>query len=625
MSYSYRTAPHDTDKMPPGIPWIIGNEAAERFSFYGMRTILTVFMVQYLWLMDSVPGTQLSETVVKEHYHDFVSWVYFTPLLGALLSDIFLGKYRTIISLSLVYCAGHAALACMGSFGNSGWWLFGGLMLICIGSGGIKPCVSANVGDQFGKRNRHLLTRIYNWFYFSINVGSFISSLLTPWVLQWWGPHWAFGIPGVLMAIATLLFWMGRKKFVHVPPGGMKFVEEAFSREGLLVMAKLIPFFMFFVAFWALFDQTGSSWVLQARQMDRHFLGIDWLESQIQAINPILILTLIPLFTFFVYPAFDKFFPLTPLRKIGIGLFVMTGAYALSTWIQTRIDLGHSPSIGWQFLAYVILTCSEVMVSIVGLEFAYTQAPRTMKSIIMSIFLLSIFGGNQLVKKINEWIATPSAATEQLESAIATLPPDWKTSPRSVVLPGFDGTTGTPDDFVARLEHGKMKSIELPAEKTFSAAVRKIEDTARENSDQLPAENQAPALGNDPWGHPLRYKIIDSDTARIWSDGPDGTEKSRWDMGATLHISRPSGEKNASWLDKILPSEPWLDKRRAELGLPPRTHATGTDYETTYWSGGGDKLEGAAYYRFFTWLMLATAVAFIPFSLVYKPKTYLQD
>ena len=121
----------------------------------------------------------------------------------------------------------------MGFTGVSGWWLFAGLLLITIGSGGIKPCVSAHVGDQFGKGNSHLLTKIYNWFYFSINLGSVISTLMTPWLLKWYGPHWAFGIPGVLMAIATFLFWKGRHKFIHVPPGGKKFFNEIFSKEGL--------------------------------------------------------------------------------------------------------------------------------------------------------------------------------------------------------------------------------------------------------------------------------------------------------------------------------------------------------------------------------------------------------
>ena len=146
---SHRTSPVDLEGMPPGIPYIIGNEAAERFSFYGMRTILVVFMAQYLAFMDGGGGRTMSGTEAVEHYHQFTSWVYFTPLFGALIADVFFGKYRTILWLSIVYCLGHAALACMGSYGNSPWWLLSGLALICIGSGGIKPCVSAFVGDQF--------------------------------------------------------------------------------------------------------------------------------------------------------------------------------------------------------------------------------------------------------------------------------------------------------------------------------------------------------------------------------------------------------------------------------------------------------------------------------------------
>ena len=201
-SSSYETAPQNSTKMPSGIPYIIGNEAAERFSFYGMKAILTVFMFKYLWLMDDEPGMAMSRAQASEYQHLFTSFVYFTPILGALISDIFVGKYRTIIWLSIVYCMGHGALALMGVTGPAAWWLVAGLGLICLGSGGIKPCVSAHVGDQFGSGNRHLLSKVFNAFYWSINLGAFISSLLTPWLLNWYGPHWAFGVPGFLMALS---------------------------------------------------------------------------------------------------------------------------------------------------------------------------------------------------------------------------------------------------------------------------------------------------------------------------------------------------------------------------------------------------------------------------------------
>lgn len=406
---SYRTAALDTAKMPPGIPYIIGNEAAERFSFYGMRTILAVFMAQFLHFMDGVGGRPLSNTESTQYYHYFTFAVYFTPLIGGIIADVFFGKYRTILFLSIVYCLGHAALACMGTMGYSKWWLLVGLALISIGGGGIKPCVSAHVGDQFGKKNHHLIPRIYNWFYFSINFGSFFSTLLTPWLLEKYGPHWAFGVPGVLMAIATFMFWMGRHRFVHIPPAGLGFFKEAFSRDGLVAVGKLVPLFAFVVIFWSLYDQTGSSWVFQAQQMDLRFLGIHWLESQVQAVNPILILIYIPLFTFVIYPAINRFFPLTPLRKIGIGLFLMTAAFGLTTLAQTWIDAGLRPSIGWQIGAYFILTASEIMISIVSLEFAYTQAPKAMKSWVMSLLWLSVALGNLFTGQVNHSISIPSA------------------------------------------------------------------------------------------------------------------------------------------------------------------------------------------------------------------------
>jgi len=609
-----RTTPLETDRMPPGIPFIIGNEAAERFSFYGMRTILVVFMAQFLRYMDGSGGRTVSDTEAVEYYHQFTSWVYFTPLLGALLADVFSGKYRTILWLSIVYCLGHAALACMGTFGNSGWWLFAGLSLICLGSGGIKPCVSAHVGDQFGKRNHHLLSRIYNWFYFSINFGSFFSTLLTPWLLEKHGPHWAFGVPGVLMAIATFLFWLGRNRFVHIPPAGAGFFKEAFSREGIVALGKLIPLFAFIAIFWSLYDQTGSSWVLQAERMNLRFLGVDWLESQIQAVNPILILVYIPLFTFVLYPAINRVFPLTPLRKIGLGLFLMAASFGLVTLAQTWIDAGQRPSVGWQILAYFVITASEIMVSIVGLEFAYTQAPKAMKSMIMALFWLSVWGGNQFTAQVNHFIAIPSAAERQFQRAIAALPVDWRESPRNVVLPGHDGSIGTDDDFVARCQRGRIESLEIPGRAIYHAAAARIEASAGESLPSGEAGRALLAGLKDPWGNPLRYDLLDSAHARIVSAGPDKRGQTDWDQGILLEKAAGGG---------TVEKDSWLARRKRQLGLAEAPVEAG--FRRVEFSGGQSKLEGAAYFRFFTWLVLATAIVFVPFAWLYRPRAYLHD
>ncbi|MFD0892444.1 POT family MFS transporter [Luteolibacter ambystomatis] len=611
---SYRTTAIDTDKMPPGIPYIIGNEAAERFSFYGMRAVLVMFMAQYLHLMDKVPGHAMSNPEAVERYHLFASFVYFTPLLGALLADIFFGKYNTILWLSIVYCLGHAALACMGSFGFSGWWLFAGLGLICLGAGGIKSCVSAHVGDQFGKSNHHLITRIYNWFYFSINFGSFFSTMLTPTLLAKYGPHWAFGVPGVLMAIATFMFWMGRNKFVHIPAGGWKFVEESFSREGLIALGKLIPLFALISVFWSLYDQTGSSWVLQATSLDlKPFSFLDWTvqASAVQAINPILILIYIPLFTLVIYPWMNRIFRLTPLRKIGCGLFLMAAAFGIVTLTQTWIDGGQRPSIHWQLLAYYVITASEVMVAIVGLEFAYTQAPKTMKSWVMGLFWLSVFGGNQFTAQVNHYIAIPSASQKQFDVATAALPADMQTSPRNIVLPGYDGVVGTDDDIIARSKQGALDSIEIPGRQTYLDAAAKIET---QSGVKFPSKEEGAALLSgmkDQWGNSFRYDVIDSSTARIASAGPTRQDHTEWEMG--LMIERPKPKED----------HPWLDKRKQELGVTEAPMVAG--FAHTEFCGGQSKLEGAAYFRFFTLLVLGTAVLFIPFAMLYRPKSYLQD
>ena len=627
---SYRTSPADLEGMPPGVAHIIGNEAAERFSFYGMKAVLAVFMVQYLHLMDGKGNAVMNQAEATANVHLFNAAVYLTPFFGALLADIFIGKYRTIIGLSIVYCAGHAALAGMGVFGNSAGWLMAGLGLIALGSGGIKPCVSANVGDQFGARNAHLLSKIFNWFYFAINTGSFVSMMLTPWLLEWYGPHWAFGVPGVLMALATLVFWLGRNRFIHVPPGGMRFVRELFQGDGLRAMLKLLPLYLFVAMFWSLFDQTGSTWIFQSLDMDRRFLGIEWLPSQIQSLNSVMVLMFIPIFAYVVYPLGDRLWKLTPLRKIGLGMFLMVGAFALVALIQQWIDGGARPSIVWQILAFALITVAEVLVSIVSLEYAYTQAPKTMKSLLMCFYLGSVAIGNFFVAGVNHFIQIPNTAAAQLAVALEKLPAAGRKAVRTVVLPGCDGVTGTPDDMVQQMDDGMPTALELPGQPVFDEAAAIVERLAAANGGKLPGEVAVAAeLASlrDPWGSPLRYQILNSCRARLISNGPDRQAGTQWDIGMMLDLAPPVAAAEASWTDKLHPAEPWLPRHQRALGIPTDVAAL-TDaagFTRSMFCGGQSRLQGAAYFRFFTWLMLATAVAFVPYALLYRPKTYLQD
>ena len=402
-----------SERMPRGVFYIIGNEAAERFSFYGMKAILMVFMTQYL-LNSLGEDASMTREQASTWYHTFVSAVYFFPILGALLSDIFIGKYKTIILLSIVYCFGHLSLALMdvpftAELVEPKVWLAIGLGLIAFGSGGIKPCVSAHVGDQFDASKKTLLDKVFNYFYFSINFGSFFSTLATPWLLKAYGPAVAFGLPGVLMFIATIIFYMGRKDFVIMPAVGWeKYKQDVFGPQGLKALGRLIVIYFFIAFFWALYDQTGSSWVLQAENLDRTvnlgFVSFEILSSQLQAINPVIVMAFIPLFTFGVYPLAEKFVKVTALRKIGAGFFITALAFAIVAITEQWIQNGLTPSMGWQLLAYLVITAAEVLISITALELSYTQAPNSMKSLVMAIFMLSISFGNVVTASVNSFI-----------------------------------------------------------------------------------------------------------------------------------------------------------------------------------------------------------------------------
>jgi len=234
------------DRMPAGIPYIVSNESAERFCFYGINSILTIYLVQFLHFTDAKGAAWKSW---------FKSGAYFFPMIGAIVSDVFWGKFRTIMTFSLAYIAG---------------------------------CVSTNVGDQFTSKNQHLIERAFSWFYLAINAGSSISIFLCPVLLNNpnYGPRWAFGMPAAMMIVATLVFWLGRKRFVVIPPAGEAWFKDAFSAEGGKLVLNLIVIYFFVACFWMLWDQSnGNTWTLQAQSslMDKNLgFGLTLLPAQLQ-------------------------------------------------------------------------------------------------------------------------------------------------------------------------------------------------------------------------------------------------------------------------------------------------------------------------------------------------------
>ncbi len=468
-----------TGRMPRQIPYIIANEGCERFSFYGMRNILTPFLISTLLIF--LPENMRTGEA-KDVFHTFVIGVYFFPLLGGWLADRFFGKYNTILWLSLVYVAGHA---CLAIFEDNVKGFYFGLFLIALGSGGIKPLVSSFMGDQFDQTNKGKAKLVFDAFYWIINFGSFFASFFMPILLKKYGPAIAFGVPGILMAIATLVFWAGRNKYVNVPPsprnpdsfmhvarsallahkpgagrpglmvarigvlgaiaslamspswgfviaactalvlllafGGIgtamqleraRGIHPDIAVDGVRAVLRILIVFALVTPFWSLFDQKASTWIVQANDMQTQvsLLGFSFsvLPAQMQALNPLLVMLLIPFNNIVLFPLLRKMgFEPTALRRMTAGIAFSALAWIAVGWLQLQLDAGDAVSIAWQILPYALLTLGEVLVSATGLEFAYSQAPAAMKGVIMALWSLAVTVGNLWVLIVNKGVKDP--------------------------------------------------------------------------------------------------------------------------------------------------------------------------------------------------------------------------
>src|SRR5438045_5811540 len=126
---------------------------------------------------------------------------------------------------------------------------------------------------------------------------------------------------------------------VQLSPSVLSYLKETFSKEGLLTLGRIAMVYVFILVFWALWGMSnGVEWTLQAEKMNLHWMGMDLIAAQVQTANPILILIFIPIVNYVIYPAIDKVFPLTPLRKIGIGLFITALSFVVIVWIQGRSE-----------------------------------------------------------------------------------------------------------------------------------------------------------------------------------------------------------------------------------------------------------------------------------------------
>nr|AAY17354.1 peptide transporter [Gadus morhua] len=371
---------------PLSIFFIVVDEFCERFSYYGMKAVLVLYFRYFLRWDDD-----LAITI----YHTFVALCYLTPILGAIVADSWLGKFKTIVYLSIVYTLGQVVMAISaihditdankdGTPDNMTFHValsMVGLILIALGTGGIKPCVAAFGGDQFNEHQEKQRSTFFSIFYLSINAGSLLSTIITPILrAQECGIYsqqkcypLAFGVPAALMVVALIVFIVGSRMYTKVAPKGnimlevckciwyavknrfrnrsssipkrehwMDWADEKYEKlliAQIKMVLKVLFLYIPLPMFWTLFDQQSSRWTLQATTMDGDFGLLVIQPDQMQTVNPILILGFVPIVDSVIYPLIAKCgLNFTPLKRMTVGMFMAALAFIAAALVQLQID-----------------------------------------------------------------------------------------------------------------------------------------------------------------------------------------------------------------------------------------------------------------------------------------------
>ncbi|KAI6173174.1 hypothetical protein M3Y98_01053900 [Aphelenchoides besseyi] len=364
---------------PPSVYFILGNEFSERCCYHGLRTVLTLYLIN---------EHGFSEPTAYLIYHAFLSLAFFSPVFGSILADNYFGRFKVIILGSSIYILGALCLS-VGSIATLDFTVrsflgFSGLLVIALATGGIKPCVSAFAADQFDENRENERSRFFSFFYFSINLGALCSMFLTPMLrghLQCFGSDYcfplAFGVPSILLLVAVAIFILGYKyyrirdadkdniitkvascigiclyrKLKAILEGQSKkseildwldYAPSEYDRHhvnavrsliGVIVILLPLPFYS------ALSEQQGSTWIIQARALDgRIFDRIVILPDQMNLFNCLVVLISLFLFESFIFPTVGKICKITPLRRMATGGFIVGSSFLMCAFLQLEIQ-----------------------------------------------------------------------------------------------------------------------------------------------------------------------------------------------------------------------------------------------------------------------------------------------
>ncbi|KAF9351460.1 peptide transporter ptr2 [Mortierella sp. NVP85] len=448
------------DKIPASAWLVVVVEFCERFTYYGLSGPFQNY-IQYPYTSErgaDHPGAiGKGQTTATALYYFFQFFCYVTPILGAIIADQYLGKYKTIVVFCGVYMVGILVLvltsippAILANAALPG--LIVAMTIIGLGTGGIKANVSPMVAEQYQGTKATVKTlksgekvivdpnvtvqSIFNWFYWSINLGS-LSAIITTNAEKYYAFWLAYLIPLIMFNGAVIALWIGKDKVVKAPPRGSVLLEslrvfgiamkngnldaarpsviqtrdpnnsmdhitwdDIFIDE-LRLTFKACSVFCFFPLYWVIYNQITTNLTSQAGTMLLYGIPNDVVNN----IDPIVLIIFIPIFDKIVYPGFRRMgFELKPITRISLGFLFSALAMAWTAIVQHKIystgpnyectlcDPDQTPnnvSIAWQVLSYFFIAISEIFASITGLEFAFTNAPATMKSVVMAIFLFT--------------------------------------------------------------------------------------------------------------------------------------------------------------------------------------------------------------------------------------------
>lgn len=389
---------------PVGLYILFFTELWERFSYYGMRAILVLFLVAQVTTDN--PGYGWNESSALQLYGWYTMLVYLASIPGGWLADKVWGQKKTVLIGGLLLCAGHGILAV-----NAPWAFFTGLALIVAGVGGLKPNISTMVGGLYppGDDRRD---KGFTIFYIGINIGAFASALAVGYVGENIGWHYGFGMAGIGMLLGQIVFMWGQKylkgigEFVGDNAESLEIAQKPLSSVEKDRMKVMLLSFLLIIVFWGAFEQAGGLMNLYAEQKTDRM--INWLNFEVpaswfQSVNAFFIITLGTAVAGFWSWMRHKGKEASSLFKMAIGVIIMGWGFLFMTGASLQFENQGSSAMYWLVLAYLFHTIGELCASPVALSFITKLAPLKYASLMMGVYFAATGVGNKVAGLLGEW------------------------------------------------------------------------------------------------------------------------------------------------------------------------------------------------------------------------------